>query len=187
LSEQTKLTIAEGLQELKRISKLLDHRKAYITRYCSKKKGSRDEIDKQAEFVKAQFKSALDLLTRYRNIKTEIQKANLTASFTYNGKAYTLSEAILYKQFLKEQYESLYNCFNISNAQTQLGMFRNYVNTSALTPEQLDKIDMIPELYYDEKQILKLKEELIGLMTNMDALIDKTNHAIFIDVFGKAE
>lgn len=183
--KQNYLTIAEGLQELKRIVKILESRRNYITRYCSKKKGSRDEIEKQAEFVKAQFKSALDLITRYKDVKTEIQKANLTASFTFNGKKYTLSEAILYKQFLNAQYTALYNSFNTSTAQAHLSIYQRAFGN--LTPEQLEKIDMVPELYYDEKQIIKNKEDLIGLMANMDALIDKTNHATTINVLGAAD
>jgi dTDP-4-amino-4,6-dideoxygalactose transaminase len=183
--KQNYLTIAEGLQELKRIVKILESRRNYITRYCSKKKGSQDEIEKQAEFVKAQFKSALDLITRYKDVKTEIQKANLTASFTFNGKKYTLSEAILYKQFLNAQYTALYNSFNTSTAQAHLLIYQRAFGN--LTPEQLEKIDMVPELYYDEKQIIKNKEDLIGLMANMDALIDKTNHATTINVLGAAD
>jgi hypothetical protein len=183
--KQNYLTIAEGLQELKRIVKILESRRNYIIRYCSKKKGSRDEIEKQAEFVKAQFKSALDLITRYKDVKTEIQKANLTASFTFNGKKYTLSEAILYKQFLNAQYTALYNSFNTSTAQAHLLIYQRAFGN--LTPEQLEKIDMVPELYYDEKQIIKNKEDLIGLMANMDALIDKTNHATTINVLGAAD
>lgn len=180
--KQNLLSIAEGLQELKRIAKLLENRRRYITRYCSKKKGSRDEIEKQAEFVKAQYKSALDLLKRYQDIKTEIQKANLFASFTYNNKKYTISEAILYKQFLKAQYEALYNSFSPINAQEQLSLYQRAFGT--LTPDQLEKIDMVPELFYDEKEVLKQKENLIGLMANMNALIDKTNHSTTINIVG---
>jgi hypothetical protein len=176
-----KMTIAEGLKELKRIDSLLTQRFALIMRYCSKKKNSRDEIEKQQEYVKEQTQSAIDLLKRYSTIKLAIQQANLSASFTFGEKQYTLAEAILYKQYLYERYGLLWNSFTNNNAQMQLqyAQTRQYAN---LTPEQLEKIDMIPELYYDEKHVQQQKEELMALKLNMDSLIDKTNHATTIEV-----
>lgn len=175
-----KISIAEALRELDRIDGLLTMRRAHITRYCSKRRKSRDEIEKQKEYVKNQFQSAKDLLIRYRDIKIAMQKANLTSTFTFNGKEYSIAEALLYKQYLKEQYQTLYNSFSPQNAERQLLAWRETLVN--LTPEQLEAIDMVPELYYDEKKIQKAKEDLLGLMTSIDALIDKSNHTVTISV-----
>ena len=43
--------------------------------------------------------------------------------------------------------------------------------------EQAAKLDFIPELYYDEKAVQKRKEDLLELKLNLDACIDKANHA----------
>lgn len=176
------MTIAEALKELKRIDAIMLQRRATITRYCSKMKGSRDEVENQEKYVKEQTQSAQDLLKRYSAIKTVIQTANLTAFFEVKGKKYTLAEAILYKQYLMAQYEALWASFNTGNAQTQLSMDNTYRRTIAgLTQEQAVKLDMVPEVYYDEKLIQKNKEDLLELKLNMDAMIDKTNHATTIE------
>lgn len=177
-----KMTIAEGLKELKRIDSLLEQRNVIIARYCSKKKNSRDEIEKQQEYVKEQTQSAIDLLKRYSKIKLVIQQANLSASFAFDDKQYSLAEAILYKQYLHEHFLQLWNSFTTTTAQAQLMNIMQRQGFLNLTAEQLEKIDMVPELYYDEKFVQKQKEDLIALKLNMDSLIDKTNHATTIEI-----
>jgi hypothetical protein len=179
MENKNELTIAEALRELKLIDNLLTKRRANIARYCSKKKNSIDEIEKQKAFVKEQFQSARDLLTRYKDIKLAIQKANLDSTFTFNKQEYTISEALLYKQYLKEQYELLYNSFTPRNAQTQLQALQ-LRGAVQLTEEELKAANLVPELYYDERKIQIYKEDLLTFMAMIDALIDKTNHATTI-------
>lgn len=172
------LTVAEGLRELKRIRDLLDQRYANISRYCSKHKGSKDEIDKQQEYVEKQTQSAKDLIVRYQNIKLAIAKVNLETTFDFQNVTYSVAQAILYKQFLKEMYSNLYNSFTSYNAERQLSSIR----MSGLSDEQLEKYELIPELYYDERIVQKDKEDLLMLMSYLDALIDKANHATSITI-----
>jgi len=174
-----KLTIAEALRELKRIDSLFIQRCQNIKRYCSKKKNSPDEITNQKTYIKEQVQSANDLLTRYKNIKLEINKANLVASFPFKNKTYTIAEALLYKQYLKNKYDLLYDSFTTENANRQLSVIRMNVQ---LAPEELEAANLVPEVYYDEKKIQTLKEDLLELMSIMDALIDQTNHKTTIKI-----
>lgn len=175
------LSLAECLAELKRIDSLLHRRFNNISRYCSKMKNSKDEVEKQKEYVKSQAQSAEDLLTRYKTIKLKIAEANLRATFEYDGKEYSIAEAILYKHYLHRQYVDLYQSFNTGNAQRQINERLRYVG-SGLTKEDLEKLDLIPETYYDEKQIQKKMDDLITFMTYIDKLIDKTNHSTFVEI-----
>jgi hypothetical protein len=179
-----KMTIAEGLQELKRIDAMLDQKKQVIARYCSKKKGLPDEVTNQDAYVKEQAQSGIDLLKRYSAIKTAIQKANLEASFTLDGKTFTLAEAILFKQYLLREYQEYWMSFNPATAQAQINFYTNQIanRMNTLTPEQLTALNLVPELFYDPKKVQAEVEKLLTLKTSMDALIDKTNHATTIEI-----
>jgi len=52
MSAENTMTIADGLNELKRIEKVVLKKQATISRYCSKRKGEKDEVENQKKFVK---------------------------------------------------------------------------------------------------------------------------------------
>jgi hypothetical protein len=173
-----KMSIADALRELERIDELLDQRTHEIRKYCSKKSGAKDSIEGQENYVKERVQSADDLITRYRDIKLEINRANLDTPFLFNEETYTIATAILYKHSLKNMYTKLYNSFDDSSARREISEFR----LSGLTDEQLVKLDLVPQLFYDPKAIQKKKEDLLTLMSHLDSLIDKANHNTEITV-----
>ena len=175
------LTLAEALRELKRVDKLLQQRYANIRRYCSKRKGTQDEISNQKGYVADQFQSAKDLLVYYTQIRLNLNRANLEATFTFDKKTYTIAEAILYKQYLNTEYNKLYGSFVASNAQSQMSQIRIQTNVG-FTPEQLVALNMVPELYYNEKAMQRAREQLLLLMSTIDAKIDSTNHKTTITI-----
>ena len=45
-----------------------------------------------------------------------------------------------------------------------------------LTEEALEKLDLIPHLFYDEKEKQEKLDELLELRSYIDRLIEKSNH-----------
>ena len=177
------LTIADALNELKRIDKLLSQREENITRYCSKRRGSKDEIENQKDFVKNQRKSAEDLITRFRDIKIAIQISNLDTKFEFGGVTYSIAEALLIKQQLHQKYTNLYHSFNTQTGESQIMDYQRtlgHLDTS--NKEILDKLDLVPEVFYDEKVIMANKESLLELYSHLDSLIEKSNHHTFLNL-----
>ena len=178
MSKENTLTIADALTELKRIKKLLVKRNQNITRYASKRRGGKDEIEGQRKYVAEEFQSAKDLLTRYKDIKLAINKSNLETILTFEEKEFSVAEAILFKQQFYEMQNKIYSAFTPN---TGLNLVNQYIRTlggigSQFTEDQLKKLDMVPELLYDEKEILKLTEDALNLYSFVDALIEKSNH-----------
>ena len=60
MSIENKMTIADALTELKRIKKLIDKRVQIITRYSSKRRGGKDEIETQKKFITSEGQSVKD-------------------------------------------------------------------------------------------------------------------------------
>jgi len=123
--------------------------------------------------------AAFDLLKRYSIIKLAIQQSNLTSTFVYEDNAYSIAEAILLKQYLYDQYVEILQAHNANMADQQIMNLKRNVGV-ALTPEQMEALDLIPELYYDPIEIQKQYEHHIGLRTYINALIDKSNHNTII-------
>jgi len=175
------MTVAEALTELKRIAKLLKRRNQNIRRYSSKKKGELDEVEGQRGWIDAQYQSAEDLIVRWTLIKLKMNTSNLVTIITFEGKEFTVAEAILFKQKLYEMKGALLNSFSPEQGQHQVQTAAT-IRPGNLTDEELAKIDLVPELMYDEAEILKQKDDLLNLYSFIDALIEKSNHNTVITI-----
>ena len=178
---KTSMTVAEALTELKRIAKLLKRRNQNIRRYSSKKKGELDEVEGQRAWVDAQYQSAQDLIVRWTKIKLSMNASNLVIRINFEGKEFTVAEAILFKQKLYEMREALLNSFSPEQGISQVKAHAT-IRPGNLTPEELVKIDLVPELMYDEAEILKEKDDILNLYSFIDALIEKSNHNTVITI-----
>ena len=184
MSKENKLTIADALTELKRIKKVLGKRHQNIKRYSSKRCGGKDEIENQKKFIDSEFQSAKDLITRYTDIKLAINKSNLETILEFEEKTFSVAEAILFKQQFYEMKNELYDSFS-----PQTGIIQVNQHVKALggigghaSEEEMEKLNLVPELLYDEKEIIKLKEDNLNLYAFIDALIEKSNHNTFISL-----
>lgn len=177
------ITIADALTELKRIKKLLVNKNQHILRYSSKKRGNKDEIENQKKFIAGAFQSAKDLIQRYTDIKLAINKSNLETILTFGKDTFSVAEAILFKQQFYQMKNDLYNSFTPNTGLAQVNAYVRAIGAlGTLSQEQLEKLDMVPELLYDEAQMLKLKEANLNLYSFIDALIEKSNHATTISI-----
>lgn len=180
-TETNQMTVADGLTELKRIDKLLSQRYQEITRYASKKTGSKDEIDNQRRWVSDRFKSAEDLLKRYANIKVAIQQSNINTTVHFEGATYTIAQGLLLKQGLFDRYQSLHASLNNHNGAQQVAEAQRELNMRGNLPaEAAEKFEMVPELLFNEVDNMGRKEHLLNLRSYLDALIEKSNHHSFI-------
>ena len=178
-----KMSVAEAIQECKRLDKLMDTRTEQIARYSSKKMGEKDSIENQREYVKEQSQSFRDLMRRYIAIKMAIQESNLKTSFEYNGKPIMIAEAIMYHQYTEAKLTTFLNAHNELVGNQQLLAYRGVLSTLRdQTPESLAKMNFAIERFYDEKQIQKEKEDLVEFMSKLNVLIDKSNHSTSIEV-----
>jgi len=183
MSAENTMTIADGLNELKRIEKVVLKKQATISRYCSKRKGEKDEVENQKKFVKETAQSARDLLTRHGTIKLAINKSNLETMVHFEGKDMSVAELILYKQKYHGLRVAYLNAFHANNGRNQVQNFATTLGMrGSMSEEQAIKFDLVPELYYDEKQLIKDKEEALNLYAYTDSLIEKSNHKTFIEV-----
>jgi len=180
----SQMSIAEGLNELKRINSTLELRYQNIRDYCSKRHNSKDKIEHQAEFVKSEEKSARDLLDRYTRIKMAINKSNLTTILQYKTYNLSVAEAILFKNYIAEQENKLLEQFTDRIAKQEIDDHRYALSVTSqkLDSAQLMALDLVPELYYEPKRILMEREKIIDFLGKVDFLIDASNHKTMITV-----
>lgn len=173
------LTLAEGLKELKIKLNKADMLFFEIRKYSSKMKDAPDIREKQQEHVRQLRQAAEDTLRDINNLKMAIQTANLEATFEFNGKTWTLAEAIYWKQTLKKYYENLWDSFTTETADVQIRAWK-HAKAANLSQEDLATFNIVPHLFYNEDEIKEKKYELLALVEYIDALIDKVNHSTLI-------
>ena len=176
------MTVAEALTELKRINKLSEKRCQNIARYSSKKRGELDEVEGQKKWIAAQYQSAKDLITRWTKIKLAMNASNLKTIIEFEGEKFSVAEAILFKQQLYEMKNDLLNSFTPDQGNFQIRTHMGNIGRLDLTEEELMAINMVPELMYDEAEMIKEKEDLLNLYSFIDALIEKSNHNTVITI-----
>jgi hypothetical protein len=183
MSEEDKpkneLTIAEALNELKLLVKRFDERVRRIQRYSSKMAKNEDEIDGQQAWVDEQRQSANDILARYHAIKQAIQRSNLETVIEYGDKGMTIADALVFKQQTYEMQARLLAAFTPALGERQVQSFLGR-QTGAFTQEELTQLKLVPHLFYDEKEIHGAREGLIALHSNLDVLIEASNHRTVI-------
>ena len=175
-------SVAEAMVELKLIMKKIENRMVQVKKYSSKAKMVEDEIENQEKHVKELLQSAEDLIQRYIKIKLEIQKSNLETTFEFQGKTYAVAEAILLKQGLLDLQERLWDSLSNSAGKAQINEYLRKFGMGTMTEEALEKIELVPFLFYDEKMKEKKLEELLELRSYLDRLIDKSNHHATINI-----
>lgn len=176
------ISVAEAMVELKLIVKKIETRMANIKKYSSKAKMVEDEIEEQEKHVKELLQSAEDLIERYTTIKLAIQKSNLESTFEFQGKTYSVAEAILLKQGLLDMHERLWRSLSDGTGKNQINDYLRKFGMGTMSEEALAKIELIPFLFYDEKMKDKKLEELLELRSYLDRLIDKSNHNTTINI-----
>jgi hypothetical protein len=178
------MTIADALSELKRIKKLIPKKYQHLRVYSSKRRGGKDLIDSQAKFVKSETKAALDLITRFKTIKRAINTSNLQTYITLDKESMTVGDAILYKQQYKEMYDMLWDSFTPDTGNQQIAQYSRTIGVSpgGLSEEQLAALDLVPQLLYNAKNVIKQQEHHMKMYAEADKLIEKSNHVTTITI-----
>jgi hypothetical protein len=175
MSESHEINIADGLKEQKVLAKKMTVTARNLRRYSSKKKGQPDLIEKQKEYVRSERQKYEDLLKNWTAIKLAIQRANLDTYIEYKEIKMNLAEAIIWKQGRKETESLLWNSFTSEAADEQIGQAKMVAEKLGLTEAQMVEVNIVPELYYDEREIQSKKESLLEFEGRVDALIDAAN------------
>ena len=176
------MSVAEAMVELKLIVKKLETRTESIRKYSSKAKMIEDEIEDQEKYVKELIQSSEDLIKRYTRIKLAIQKSNIETTFEFQGKTYTIAEAILLKQGILDLHEKIWLSLTSITGRNQIDEYLRKFGMGTMSDEALEKLELVPHLFYDQKMKKDKLEELLELRSYLDRLIDKANHNKIINI-----
>ena len=183
-----KMTVAEGLNEIKRVDNLLQKRVSNISLYSSKMRKEKDAIPGQQKYIDEQKQSAEDLLKRFVEVKTAIQRSNLETKIRYipesgNPIEMTVAEALTFKQEsgTYEMERKLYQAFSGRTGQNQI---QNYLRArqgaNQMEEEDLEKLDWVVYHFFDQKEVMQKLEDLDEFKIKLDVLIEASNHQAHI-------
>ena len=167
MRDLTKMTIVEGIKELKIIKKKMRKNADLITKYSSQPDSEKallgDRPAQEAE-VKSLVQSTEDLAKEYNAISVALTYTNLIIAVEINGKVHTIHELIQMRRELLELRLKNYQAMNDNNYNSA---GRRFGTTSA------DKVQI--ERYYDEKWKQGKIRETEDLLHAIDSRLENIN------------
>jgi len=87
--------------------------------------------------------------------------------------------------YVKEQRQSaedLIASFHDNMGEHQIEQYMRYKSMGRLEEEEMEKLELVVERYYNPREIKDRQEELLELRARIDALIDASNHSTHIEI-----
>jgi hypothetical protein len=171
------LTITEALAEIKTINKRLEKKRNAIGSNVGRDAMLKDPFESQGgsvNYVASQRQSMKDLEKRIVDIRTAIQKVNLTTSLTLHGKTQTIAEWLTWRREVSPMSKSF-----LSQLSAGLQNVRNKVQAKGgkmLNPTEAESGktgDVIAHL--DEKALLTDIETTESILGELDGKLSLLN------------
>jgi hypothetical protein len=183
----SKLTITEALQEIKTINKRLEKKRQAVMQYVARDVRIKDPLEStggSVKFIVEERQAIGDLEQRIVTIRTEIQRSNLTASLSINGKTRTVSEWLTWRREVSEQSKNFLQSILLgiqklrAEAQKQGGRVVGHqvaqVNIEQTAPPEVS-------VQVDEASILKQQEEYETVLGELDGKLSLFNATTVIE------
>ena len=168
-----KMTIAQGLKEMKLIDQKVAKRQGVLRGHCARPSDKKDLYEgKQTEKITALRQSIVDLIWRKGRIRSAVQKANLATDVTWKTKTYKLADIVYLKKEAAGALQRTLQMLDHNMVERDVEMRKKGDTNSTL--------EVI--LHYDPVEKERALEAHMDLMSNLDVLIDQANHNTFIEV-----
>lgn len=183
-----KITITEGLQEIKTVIKRVEKKQLFIRNNVTRQANLKDSLAKGGETGKevlAQERQAIDDLTdRAIRIRQAISKANDNTEITVAGKTRSVAEWLIWRREHADNRQSLLDNLNshIQQARAKAGQRGGTLAESEYRAKDNDIIVNV-----DEKELADEIEEHEKIVGTLDGKLSLVNATTTIDVEEEAE
>jgi len=167
-----KMTVAQGMKEMKLIDQKAEKRIQYVRALCARPSDQKPIFEKQTEKVASLRQSVQDLVARKCRIRAAIQKSNLETNVEWKGKTYSLQEILFLKQEGAGTLRKLLLSLDSTQAERMVEAKKGR--------DQNSSVELV--LHFDPADRERALEVHMDLMGNLDVLIDGSNHRTEIDV-----
>jgi hypothetical protein len=175
-------TITEALQELKTIQKRLEVKRQSLMQYIARDARVKDPLEREGgsvEFIRRERQAIGDLEQRVVNIRTAIQRANLSTSLTLNGTGRTVAEWLTWRREVsagtKNFLTSMVNGIRNTRGELQKKGLKLVESDNSAAPG-----DVV--VHVDEKALLEQQENMEQLLGDLDGKLSLLNATTVIDV-----
>lgn len=176
------MLITEALAELKTIGKRMQKKQTFIASYLHRQEGLKDPLEKDggsAVVLKNELQAIGDLNKRVVEIRTAIQRTNLTTTLTVEGVTKSIAEWLTWRKEVSNGEVAFVDSLrqNLLRARTQAqtrGVAVVNVGNQANAPT-----DLIINL--DEGELAKQAEKLETILGVLDGQLSLKNATIHVD------
>lgn len=179
----SKITITEGLAEIKTIDKRIGKKQEFILSHLYRQEALKDPLEKQGGSIKAieqEFQSIKDLEERKLTIRRAIQKANEETEVSINGETRTIADWLVWRREVSPNKQNfitqLINTINqVRNTATQKGFGLVFEDGKAQNPQ-----DFI--VHFNEKQASEDAEKHEETLGTLDGQLSLKNATVMIEI-----
>jgi hypothetical protein len=183
----TKLTITEALQEVKTINARIVKKQESIGNYLARDSRVRDPLEKgggSEKFISGERQSIADLRTRLINIRSSIQRTNLSSEMTLQGTARSVADWLTWRREVAGGEQTFVTSMlaGIRKIRNEVQKLGGTVGRTTMV-ESLEKSDP-PQIVVnaDETALMKEQEKIETLLGELDGKLSLFNAVTFIEV-----
>jgi hypothetical protein len=176
-----KMTITEGLAEIKLIEKKMEKKKTMIVSNLTRFKQVKDPFEKEGgsqTTIRQEMQSVSDLQKRLENIRSAIAKANLFESVTVGAQTKSIYSWLIWKREILENDEKFKQSI-VNQIKSQID--RQSVNPQVWKTEAggVELCELILNADYGEQ--LKALENLGDIKEKLDGQLSLKNATVVIE------
>lgn len=175
---QEKMTVTEGLAEIKLIEKKIEKKRAYVLSNLTRAEHVKDPLGDSRQVLTSEIQSITDLLSRHLKIRDAIAHANIKHKATVEGVEKSIYEWLVWK---REIYANQFGFIN--------SIHRNISNALGLCSQK-------PQVYQDENgktqlmkvlahvdmgEYVKIAESYETMHSKLDGILSLKNATIVIE------
>lgn len=179
-----KTTITEALQEVKTISSRIEKKQNAVGQYVGRDSRILDPLQKgggSIKFISEERQSIADLRTRWINIRSAIQTANLTNQITVAGKTRSVSDWLTWRREVSNGEKYFVDALLAGIRKLREGVQKQGGRTSSLAVESnSDVINIIVNV--DEQSLIKEQESIETCLSELDGKLSLFNAVTTIEV-----
>lgn len=180
MEKTVKMTITEGLAEIKTINARVAKKQDAVMRYFARDGKMKDPLEKEGgtvEFVRRERQAIRDLQGRIITIRTSIQAANLATSLTIGDEELSVAEWLTWRREVSEKQKGFLSTMAITLNELRTRALRQ---GAMVTDKETGSMTEIV-VAVNERELAGEVEQMEAVLGELDGKLSLLNATTFIE------
>jgi len=171
-----KMTITEGLAEIKTIGKRIEKKRDFVNQYLIRPDNVRDPLEKEGGSeinIRKSVQGITDLYKRWVTIRLAIQKVNYETQLTIKGQSMSIAQWLIWRREVSQHLKGFWD-----SLADQINKRTQYTYTTVTGSKEI----LSAIVSYPASAITEERELLESVLGELDGQLSLKNATTFIEV-----